>query len=96
MLAPPSIGSSTDAENMVRHTDHSLLCWLRSRYFERTCKAPFELSGREATQTLLPRLVEGNGIFLHSGAHPQVARNLCEDLSSLLFSPSAWQTIQGL
>jgi hypothetical protein len=37
-------------EDTVRHTDHSLLCWLRSQYHGKPYKAPFELLGREATR----------------------------------------------
>jgi hypothetical protein len=36
-------------EDIVRYTDHSLLCWLRSQYLGKTYKALFELAGRKAT-----------------------------------------------
>jgi hypothetical protein len=37
-------------EDTVLHTNHSLLCWLRSQYFGKAYKAPFELPGRKATR----------------------------------------------
>jgi hypothetical protein len=37
-------------EDTVRHTDHSILCWLRSQHHGIPYKAQLELPGREVTQ----------------------------------------------
>lgn len=36
-------------EDTVRHTDHSILCWLRGHFPDRPFKAPFQLPGRKPT-----------------------------------------------
>jgi hypothetical protein len=49
-----AIGRAVDhffdrCEDTVRHTDHSIRCWLKSQLPGRSYKAPFEIPGREAT-----------------------------------------------
>lgn len=38
-------------EDTLRHTDHSIRCYLRSHYPDRSYKSPFELPSRKSTRT---------------------------------------------
>jgi hypothetical protein len=60
-----------------------------------TYKAPFELSGRKATQTRYRSLWK-RMVFFCIRAHTVRLRGTSGNLSSLPFSPSAWQAIQSL
>lgn len=94
------IGAAIDrffdrCEDTVLHTDHSLLCWLRSQYLGKTYKAPFELSGRKATQTRYRSLWK-RMIYFCVRAYIFRSRGTSEETLDLPFSTLAWQAVQSL
>jgi len=82
-------------ENTVLHTDHSLLCWLRSQYFGKAYKAPFELSGRNATRKRYRGLCK-KMIFFCIRAHLMRAQDVDGVAWGIPFSANAWVAIQNL
>jgi hypothetical protein len=94
------IGAAIDrffdrCEDTVRHTDHSLLCWLRSQYLGKTYKAPFELAGRKATQTRYRSLWK-KMIFFCVRAYAVRSRDASGESLNLPFSTPAWQAVRTL
>jgi hypothetical protein len=89
-----TIGSAIDqffdrCEDTVRHTDHSLLCWLRSQHAEKPYKAPFELPGRTATQKRY-RMLWKKIIFFCMRAYVIRTQVLSGEGLDLPFSEEAW------
>ena len=51
-------------EDTVRHTDHSIRCWLRSQISGQPYKAPFELPARQSTRTKYRGYMKGTIYFM--------------------------------
>jgi hypothetical protein len=82
-------------EDTVMHTDHSLLCWLRSQHFGKPYKAPFELPGRNATRQRY-RTAWKKMIFFCIRAHLVRAQDAVGPASGVPFSARAWSAIEAL
>jgi hypothetical protein len=82
-------------EDTVLHTDHSLLCWLRSQHFGKPYKAPFELPGRNATRKRY-RAAWKKMIFFCIRAHLVRTRDAVGPASGVPFSTHAWSAIEAL
>jgi hypothetical protein len=82
-------------EDTILHIDHSLLCWLRSQYFGKAYKAPFELSGRNATRKRYRGLWK-KMIFFCIRAHLVQAQDADGVVWGIPFSANAWIAIQNL
>ncbi|KAM0724082.1 hypothetical protein Q7P37_000262 [Cladosporium fusiforme] len=82
-------------EDTVLHTDHSLLCWLRSQYFGKAYKDPSELPGRNATRKRCRGLWK-NMIFFCIRAHLARAQDVNGVAWGIPFSASAWSAIEDL
>lgn len=82
-------------EDTVNHTDHSLLCWLRSQHHGKVYKAPFELPGREATKKRY-RMLWKRIAFFCIRAHLIRVQDRHSDILNLPFSADAWRMIRSL
>lgn len=82
-------------EDTVLHTDHSLLCWLRSQHFGKPYKAPFELPGRNATRKRY-RAAWKKMMFFCIRAHLVQVQDAVGSASGVPFSAHAWSAIEAL
>lgn len=82
-------------EDTVIHTDHSLLCWLRSQHFGKPYKAPFELPSRNATRKRY-RAAWKKMIFFCMRTHLVQGQDAVGSASGVPFSTHAWSAIEAL